>query len=100
MILRFIFLINVILNYSNYKFFGSFRPSNYLIFKMHLVNHSEITITLMFIFSIFVFTALVCLFEIEEFLNTREDRANNPMFLALYEVVVTVTSVGFGDITA
>ena len=100
MVLRFIFLFKVILNYTNYNFFGSYKPSNQLIFKMHLVNHSEITISLMFIFSIFIFTALVCLFEIEELLNTTADRANNPMFLACYQVVVTVTSVGFGDLTA
>ena len=43
---------------------------------------------------------MICLFEIDEFLNSPLDRSNDPIFLACYMVIVTSTSVGFGDIVA
>ena len=51
----------------------------------------------MFMTSVLVFSFLVLIFDLDTFIDKASDRANPPMFLAVYQVVITLTSVGYGD---
>lgn len=53
----------------------------------------------MFIFSVLIFSYLILLFDFENFLQDDDDRADDVVFLAIYQIIITITSVGYGDFT-
>lgn len=65
-------------------FTKNFKPSVWLSFKISLLKKSEITIFLMFVTSVFIFSNLILLFDIDTFLDTPDDRAESPFFLVVY----------------
>lgn len=79
---------------TNYKY-----PSAWLSFKINLIKKSKRTILLMFIFSVLIFSYLILLFDFENFLQDDDDRADDVVFLAIYQIIITITSVGYGDFT-
>lgn len=103
MLLRLYFLFKVVMypqknDLLNIKqFTNNCEPSIWLSFKIKLLKHSEITIFLMFLVSIFVFSFLILLFDLETFIDYTDHGTDNPMFLATYQIVITITSVGYGD---
>ena len=73
------------------------EESIWLSFKINLLKKSEVTIITMFCISILCFSHLILLFDLDTFLDRADDRSNNPIFLAVYQVIITITSVGYGD---
>ena len=73
------------------------KPSIWLSFKINLLKRMELTIFVMFMTSIAVFSCLILLFDVESFLRKANDRSSTPFFLAIYQVIITLTSVGYGD---
>ena len=70
------------LTFRNHKIVK--EASIWLSFKIYLLKKSELTIISMFCLSIMCFSHLILLFDIETFLDRPDDRANSPIFLAVY----------------
>lgn len=51
----------------------------------------------MFVTSVFIFSNLILIFDLDTFLDSADDRAESPFFLVVYQIVITLTSVGYGD---
>ena len=51
----------------------------------------------MFLTSVFYFSNLILLFDLQTFIDDKDDRAESPLFLAPYQIIITLTSVGYGD---
>lgn len=109
MLLRLIIVIKVILKYQVWNNFSDFeaiceehniKPSIWLNFKVVLMKKSGITVFIMFLVLLFIFVILILLTDVEEFLDTAKDRSDTPLFLATYEIIITLTTVGYGDITS
>jgi voltage-gated potassium channel len=47
---------------------------------------------------VFVLSAIVLLFEVETFLNNDNYKTISPFFTAFYLVMITITTVGYGDV--
>lgn len=79
------------------QFSDNCKYSIWLSFKIKLLKNSEITIFSMFMFSILIFSFLILLFDLETFIDRSDQGTDSPMFLAVYQIVITITSVGYGD---
>ena len=103
MLLRLYFLFKVLMHSQKndlrniMQFTSNCNPSIWLSFKIKLLKNSEITIFLMFLSSIMIFSFLILLFDLETFIDVTDHDTDSPLFLACYQIVITITSVGYGD---
>lgn len=67
-------------------------------FKINILKRSELTIPIMFVISVFVFSYLILLFDIDTLFQSATEGIDSPFFLAIYQIVITMTTVGYGDI--
>ena len=79
------------------RFTQGCKPTVWFSFKINLMKKSELTIFIMFLTSVLVFSYMILLFDLDTFLDTADDRTDSPLFLAVYQIVITLTSVGYGD---
>jgi hypothetical protein len=102
---RFIFVAEAIFNYSQYKtrFVNKICterkvvPSNWFIFKLFLVRNPVVTVMSLFFFSIFMFATIVLCFEVEYFMKGGDQGLMHPFFTAVYFMMITLTTIGYGD---
>lgn len=103
MLFRLYFLFKMILqpqvnDLQNFKKLTKYKhPSAWLSFKVSLIKRSHCTIFVMFTVSVLIFSHLILLFDLETFIDTPDDRADDALFLAMYQIIITITSVGYGD---
>lgn len=105
MFIRLYFMFKCRFNYSRYRDAFSktickehkFYPSNWFIFKVKFEKKPQKTIGILFVCSVIMITFWILTFEIEYLLeNTRNV---NPVFTAFYMTMITITTVGYGDLT-
>ena len=106
MFIRLIFVIQWMLNRSSYKTQfvrkiceeHNFQPSNWFIFKKTLLENQVNMTILVFMLSVIVLTFILMVFEVEN-LMTADDLSylNSPFIGSMYFVMVTLTTIGYGD---
>ena len=107
MVVRLYFFFKCRFNYSLYSDAFSkmvckehnFYPSNWFIFKVKNEKDPKVTVLLTSLSLIFVIWGWLLLFELETFLITNSTKTVNPEFASLYLTMITLTTVGYGDIT-
>lgn len=107
MFIRFYFLFKSWFNYNKYRDAFSktickehkFYPSNWFILKVMFNQKPALTTLITTIVMIIVITSWLVIFEIEKFLVDTNTRTHSPLFGAFYLTMVTITTVGYGDIT-
>ena len=105
MFLRVYFAIKAYYNFSHYKNHFSMsicrkyqiHPNNWFILKFHLTNSPVLTISLIFAYSVIMFASFVLMFEVEYFLTTSLTSLNDPFFASIYFIIITMTTIGYGD---
>lgn len=107
MFLRIFFFFKGKFNYSHYadpyskrlcKQYG-FYPNTFFLFKSKMQRKPIHSFFYLFTTSIFVFTSWFLIFEIERILRNTSLGAEGIYFNALYVTIITITSVGYGDIS-
>jgi len=77
----------------------NFFPSNWFILKVKN-EKSPLNTVLLTSFSLIVgIWWWLLLFELETFMNTETTKTINPQFASLYLTMITLTTVGYGDVT-
>lgn len=107
MVFRLYFIVNSSFNYSTYRDpfskiickDNNFYPSNWFIFKTQSEKRPLLTVFLTTMTMIFVIWYWLLLLELENFIISANTRTVTPEFASLYLTMVTVTTVGFGDVT-
>lgn len=110
MFLRLFFLTRCFFNYSSStdayfkklcKTYG-FNPGYRFTLKTHMTLYPERTIVTLFFFTVFCFAYVIRIFELTRFMQQDNDTAHwepssKQYFDAVYLVIVTLTTVGYGD---
>ena len=111
MFVRIYFIFKCIFNYSVYndafskklcKEYG-FYPGFVFIMKTKFVKSPRLTLVFLFSMTVFVLSYIVHIFEIYYLIwpGTEKDVAQQGLFYnVVYMVIMTITTVGFGDYTA
>lgn len=107
MTIRMFFLFKSRFNYSKYRDAFSktickehkFYPSNWFILKVKFDKKPVKTVLILLITSILTLTSILCLFELENFMTSAYTRDYSPFFTAFYFTMITITTVGYGNIT-
>mmetsp|Transcript_34676 Transcript_34676/g.53137 ORF Transcript_34676/g.53137 Transcript_34676/m.53137 type:complete len:115 (-) Transcript_34676:1586-1930(-) len=108
MFVRILFIIRCALNYSNYtdayskklcKSYG-FASGIRFAFKCHFATHPETTIFSSVIATVLVTAFIIRMFELPYFRLLDQDRfAMDSFYSAVWLVVITITTVGYGDLS-
>ena len=111
MVLRIYFILRTIFNYSIYS--DSFskqlcrtynlKPGVFFTMKCYLINHPEVTVLSLLSFTIFVFSFVFRIYELPYFRLEDDLSVKNCLdnyFNSIYVIVITFTSVGYGDISS
>lgn len=106
-ICRIYFLFKSRFNYSNYRDPFSkqickehnFYPSNWFIFKVKNEKKPLKTVILTSVSIIFGIWWWLLLFELQTFVTSNATSTVSPEYASLYLTMITMTTVGFGDIT-
>ena len=107
MFLRFLFLIRSIINYSIYtdayskKICLSYNFTSTIRFalKSHLAIYPATTVVTIFTFMVFTLAYIVRVFELPYYIGNVENiEGLESFFNAIWFIVVTITTVGYGDI--
>lgn len=111
MFLRLVFLFRSIFNYSTYndsyfkqlcKQYG-FHPNTRFSLKCYFQLHPESTVVTLFTLTVFILSYLYRVFELP-MLNLEADHLGQGLYFAsifncVYIILITMTTVGFGDFT-
>lgn len=105
MFIRLIFAFTVYFNKSGYKtqfvkvICGeeNFYPGNWFILKMKLVRDPVYTVLGLFFASVFVFSNMIVIFELENFLKNSTTAMQTPYYTAIYFTMITLSTIGYGD---
>ena len=107
MIIRLFFVFKCIFNYSKYRDPFSktickehnFFPSNWFILKVKNEKKPLKTVLSTSIALILAIWWWILLFELETLMTTETIKTVSPQFASLYLTMITLTTVGYGDIT-
>ena len=107
MFFRFFFLVRSVINYSiytdayskkiclQYGFTSAYRFAS----KSHLAMSPATTVFTVFAFIVFILAYIVRIFELPYYINDVEDSEGLEKFYnAIWFIVITITTVGYGDI--
>lgn len=105
MFIRIFFIFKSAFNYSIYANPYSkrvckdngFYPTTWFIFKGYMQSNPIKTFSCMFFTSVFVFSSWYLVFELEDLIKNPETRVETPYFNCVYVTMITMTSLGYGD---
>ena len=111
MVLRIYFILRTIFNYSIYSdsfskqlcWTYNLKPGVFFTMKCYLINHPEVTVLSLLSFTIFVFSFVFRIYELPYFRLEDDLSVKNCLdnyFNSIYVIVITFTSVGYGDISS
>ena len=66
--------------------------------KVNLLRKPEKTIAFLFILSVIVFSQMILIFEYQNFIEDENLLNSDPTFLSIYCVIITISTVGYGDV--
>ena len=103
MFLRIIFVFKTYFNYSGYKTQfvkqvcseNGFYPGNWFILKLRLVRYPIQTVLALFFVSVAVFTNLIIVFELENFMPSATEAMKSPFWTAVYFSFITFSTIGY-----
>ena len=105
MFFRVYFAVKAYYNFSEYKNHYSSNlcrshqidPSNWFVLKLYLTKKPVTTIMIISIYSVIMFATFILMFELEYFITTSLTSFYDPIFTSVYFVMITLSTIGYGD---